>query len=95
MKSNAHVKSFSLALAGTLLDFKGSVEKGDKSGANLECAFALGLIGGATLSGAIGKDEGARFQAKLDEARQALMNAFGEAPSVASHLMDHEQRIEQ
>jgi hypothetical protein len=58
MKSNAHVKSFSRALASTLLDFKDLVEKGDKSGANLEYAFALGLIGGATLSGAIGKDEG-------------------------------------
>ena len=73
----------------TLLDFKDSVEKGDKSGANLEYAFALGLIGGATLSGAIGKDEGARLQAKLDETRQALMSAFGEAPSAASHFMDN------
>lgn len=40
MKSNAHVKSFSRALARTLLDFKDSVERGDKSWANLEYAFA-------------------------------------------------------
>ncbi|EIU1445458.1 hypothetical protein AAAC13_01355 [Pseudomonas aeruginosa] len=80
MKSKAHSEAFSRTLAGALLDFKAAVEKRDKAGANLEYAFALGLIGGATLSGAIGKEEGAALQAKLEETRQALMDAFGDAP---------------
>lgn len=88
MKTDAYTKAFTRTLAGTLLDLKAAVERSDKSEAYLQYALACGLIGGAALSGGISKQAGQKLLITLEETRSALVDAFGDAPAVSTHLIN-------
>lgn len=87
MKSQQHADAFARTFARVLLQFRESVEAGEKEGANLAYATAMGLIAGATLCGGISKEKGHAMQATLDETRAALMSAFGTAPDTPADLL--------
>lgn len=86
MKSQQHAEAFARALAGILLQFRECVEAGEKEGANLAYATAMGLIAGAALCGGISREKGQALQATLDETRAALMRAFGAVPDTPAEL---------
>jgi len=89
MTSKANAYAFSKVLMSTLLDIKAAAQRRDKPSADLQFAFAMGLIGGATLSGGVRKDAGYELLEALEETRKALRDAFGEAPSIFDHLLDN------
>lgn len=89
MASKANAYAFSKVLMSTLFEIKAAAQRGDKPSADLQFAFAMGLIGGATLSGGVRKDAGCELLDALEETRQALRDAFGEAPSAFDKLLDN------
>jgi hypothetical protein len=88
MKTKAHAQAFANTLAAALLDFKTAVDSSDRSEAHIQYAFACGLIGGAALSGGISKQAGQNLLITLEETRKALMDAFGEAPTISAPLIN-------
>ncbi|HGO9799627.1 TPA: hypothetical protein ACLEB8_004815 [Pseudomonas aeruginosa] len=89
MTNKANAYSFSKVLMSTLQDIKAAAQRRDKPSADLQFAFAMGLIGGATLSGGVRKDAGYELLDALEETRKSLRDAFGDAPIVFDHLLDN------
>lgn len=88
MTSKANAVAFSRVLLSTLDDIKAAAHRRDKPAADLQFAFAMGLIGGATLSGGVHKEAGYELLDALEETRHLLREAFGEAPAGFDRLFE-------
>lgn len=90
MISKTNAFAFSRVLLSTLDEIKAAAHRRDKPEADLQFAFAMGLIGGATLSGGVHKVAGYELLDALEETRQSLREAFGAAPAVFDHFLEGE-----
>ena len=88
MTSKANAVAFSRVLLSTLDDIKAAAHRRDKPAADLQFAFAMGLIGGAPLSGGVHKEAGYELLDALEEPRHLLREAFGEAPAGFDRLIE-------